>query len=185
MLNQKASRTVAAVLSFGIAALTSFAAQADIIALQLPNVPGDAKFAANNGLPLDSIRVLTVGNSVANAGSGATGAGGGEGKAIFSHLSIVKKFGESSARLFLLVAEGTHLQTATVSFYRMKQNVLAKYYTITLQDVTVASQQWVGNSNGVDAADSESVEFSYSKITLLDNETGSTACYDVKLARSC
>jgi type VI secretion system secreted protein Hcp len=185
MRSQKASGRVAGVLSFGIAVAASFSVRADIITLQLPNVPGDAKFAANHGLPPDSIRVLTVGNSVENSGAGGTGGGGGAGKAIFSDLSIVKKFGESSAQLFLLVAQGAHLPTATVSFYRAKQGVPAKYYTITLQDVIVAAQQWVGNSNGVDAADSESVSLTYSRITLTNNETGSSACYDVRLNMSC
>ena len=187
MRNQIASRRVAAALSFGIAVGASFAARADIITLQLPNVPGDAKFATSNGLPADSIRVLTVGNAVENSAAGCTGGGGGgcAGKAIFSELSIVKKFGESSAPLFLLVTQGTHLLTATVSFYRVKQGVPAKYYTITLQDVFVGSQQWVGNSNGVDAADSESVTLTYSRITLLDNETGSSACYDVRANMTC
>jgi type VI secretion system Hcp family effector len=185
MRNKIASRSVAAVLSFGIAVGVSFAAQADIITLQLPNIPGDAKFAANNGLPLDSIRVLTVGNSVEASNPGCSGGGACSGKVNFSDLSIVKKFGESSAPLFLLVARGAHLPTATVTFYRVKQGVPAKYYTITLQDVIVASQQWVGNSNGVDAADSESVGLSYSRITLLDNDTGSSACFDVKTNVSC
>lgn len=144
----------------------------------------DAKFATNHGLPLDSIRVLTVGNSVENS-LATTGGGGGAGKAVFSDLSIVKKFGESSAALFLLVAQGQHLQTATVSFYRMKQSVPVKYYTITLKDVTVASQEWVGNSNGVDAADSESVKLRYSQITLTNNETNTSVCYDVKLITAC
>lgn len=185
MGNQIASRTVAAVLSFGIAVGVSLAARADIIALQVPNVPGDAKFAANHGLPLDSIRVLTVGNSVVTTTADGGGGGAGAGKAIFSDLSIVKKFGESSAPLFLLAATGEHLPTATVSFYRVKQGVPAKYYTIKLDDVTVASQQWVGNSNGVDAADSESVAFTYSRITLTNIETGTSTCYDIKLLRSC
>jgi type VI secretion system Hcp family effector len=172
-------------MSFALALGAPIAANADVIALQLPNIPGDAKFAANNGLPLDSIRVLTVGNSVENVTGICPGGGGCAGKAIFSDLSLVKKFGESSAPIFLLVAQGRHLQTATVSFYRMKQNVLSKYYTITLQDVTVASQAWVGNSNGVDAADAESIKLTYAKITLLDNETGSTVCYDVARNLGC
>ncbi len=172
-------------MSFALSLGAPLAANADVIALQLPGIPGDAKFAANNALPLDSIRVLTVGNSVANTGAGSTGGGGGAGKAIFSNLSLVKKFGESSAPIFLLVAQGRHLQTATVSFSRMKQSVLTKYYTITLQGVTVASQAWVGNSNGVDAADAENIELAYEKITLLDNETGSSVCYDVVRLAGC
>lgn len=185
MRKQIASRRVAAAFSLAIAVGASSAAQADIITLQMPNIPGDAKFATNNGLPLDSIRVLTVGNSVENTGAGSSGGGGGAGKAVLSDLTIVKKFGESSAPLFLLATQGTHLPTATVSFYRIKQGAPVKYYTITLQDVTVASQRWVGNSNGVDTADSENVSFAYSRITLLDNETGSRACFDVKTNTNC
>jgi type VI secretion system secreted protein Hcp len=185
MRSTNPSRSAWTLLCITIAAGASFAAHADLITLQIPNVPGDAKFAANNGLPADSIRVLTVGNSVAVLGGTDSGGGGGAGKAVFSDLAIVKKFGESSAPLFLLVARGTHLTTATVSFYRVKQGVPAKYYTITLQDVTVSSQEWVGNSSGADAADSESVKLSYSRITLLDNESGTSACYDVKAATTC
>jgi type VI secretion system Hcp family effector len=180
-----ASRRVAAVLSFGFAVGASFAARADLITLQLPNIPGDTKFATNNGLPLDSIRVLTVGNSVATSVDAGSGGGSGAGKAIFSDLAVVKKFGDSSAPLFLLVARGMHLPSATVTFYRVKQGVPAKYYTITLQDVLVSSQEWVGNSNGVEAADSESVKLAYSRITLLNNETGTSACYDVKALTTC
>jgi type VI secretion system Hcp family effector len=171
-------------ISFALVLGAPLAANADIIALQMPNIPGDAKFAANNGLPLDSIRVLTVGNSVENSAPPISG-GGGSGKAVFSSLSLVKKFGESSAPLFLVAAQGRHLQTATISFYRVKQGVPAKYYTITLEDVVVAAQKWVGNSNGVDAADSESLELAYNKITLLDNETGSRACYDISRNVAC
>ncbi len=186
MPHQIAPRRVAAALCFGIAVVAPFAARADIITLQITNIPGDTKFATNNGLPADSIRVLTVGNSVANTGAGAPGGGGGGvGKAIFSNLSILKKFGESSAPLFLLVAQGAHVQTATVSFYRVKQGVPAKYYTITLQDVALASQEWVGNSNGVDAADSESIALAYSQITLYDNETNTSVCYNVKSNQKC
>jgi type VI secretion system secreted protein Hcp len=127
--------------------------------------------------------VLTVGNSVEH--TGGTGGGGGLGKAIFSDLSVVKKFGDSSAHLFLIAAEGRRLPTATVSFYRVKQGAPVKYYTITLHDVTIASQEWVGNSNGVDAADSENVALAYSKIELFNNETNTGACYDLKQNRSC
>ena len=178
-------RGLTSALSIGIAVAVSFVARADIITLQLPNVPGDVNFASNNGLPLDSIRVLTVGHSVETRQTTTGGAGGGAGKAVFSDLSIVKKFGDSSAALFLLVAQGQHLPTATVSFYRMKQSVPVKYYTITLKDVTVASQEWVGNSNGVDAADSESVKLRFSQITLTNTESNTSVCYDVKLITTC
>lgn len=179
-----ASGKVALAMSFALSIVCPLVAHADIIALQIPNIPGDAKFATNNGLPADSIRVLTVANSVEVSGSNG-GGGGGVGKPIFSNLSIVKKFGESSAPLFLLVATGRFIATATVSFYRVKQGVPVKYYTILLDDVAVSSQRWVGNSNGVDGADAENIELTYSRIRLRDEESGVTACYDVRQVRQC
>lgn len=178
------SGKVALAMSFAFFIVCSLVAHADIIALQMPNIPGDARFATNNGLPADSIRVLTVANSVEVSG-GTVGGGSGTGKPIFSNLSIVKKFGESSAPLFLLVATGRFIPTATVSFYRVKQGVPVKYYTILLDEVSVSSQRWVGNSNGVDGADAENIELTYSRIRLRDEESGVTACYDVRLVKQC
>ena len=156
---------VSLVLTLGI----PISALADVITLQLPNIPGDSKFAANNGLPPDSIRVLTVGNSVENIVS-TSGGGSGTGRPNLSNMSIVKKFGESSAALFLKTVQGTHFATATISFYRMKQGVPVKYYTISLREVFVASQTWEGNSSAVDTVDTEKLELSYSRITLLDDD---------------
>lgn len=181
---KSASRKFVLAMSFVVSIVCPLVAHADIIALQVPNIPGDARFATNNGLPADSIRVLTVSNSVEFSG-GSVGGGSGAGKPIFSNLSIVKKFGESSAPLFLLVATGRFVPTATVSFYRVRQGVPVKYYTILLDEVFVSSQRWVGNSNGVDGADAESIELAYARIRLRDEESGATACYDVKLARTC
>ncbi|MGB7738145.1 MAG: type VI secretion system tube protein Hcp [Steroidobacteraceae bacterium] len=178
-----ASGKAALAMSFALSIVCPLVAHADIIALQIPNIPGDAKFATNNGLPADSIRVLTVGNSVEF--SGGTGGGGSVGKAIFSNLSIVKKFGESSAPLFLSVATGRFVPSATVSFYRVKQGVPVRYYTILLDDVSVRSQKWVGNANGVDGADAENIELAYSRIRLRDEESGVTVCYDIKTLSQC
>jgi type VI secretion system Hcp family effector len=179
-----ASGKTALAMSFALTIVCPLIAHADIIALQIPNIPGDARFATNNALPADSIRVLTVGNAVENSGC-TTGGGACIGKPIFSNLSIVKKFGESSAPLFLIVATGKFVPSATVSFYRVRQGVPVKYYTIRLDEVSVSSQRWVGNSNGVDGADAENIELVYSKITLRDEESGVTACYNVKTATSC
>lgn len=178
-----ASRKVCVALFFGLA--VPLVAHSDIIALQLPNIPGDTRFAAANGLPADSIRVLTVGSSAEQVGGGGVGGGGGSGKTIFSDVSVTKKFGESSAPIFLTVARGTFLPTATISFYRMRQGVAVRYYTITLQEVSIASQSWVGNSNAVDAPDTENIKLTYTRITLLDDETGSRACFDVKTNQTC
>ena len=177
-----ASRKVCVALFFGLA--MPMVAHSDIIALQLPNIPGDARFAAANGLPADSIRVLTVGNAVENVME-CVGGGSCTGKAVFSNVSVTKKFGESSAPIFLTVVRGTFLPTATISFYRMRQGAPVRYYTITLQEVSIAKQSWVGNSNAVDSPDAENIELSYARITLLDNETGSRACFDVRRSETC
>jgi type VI secretion system Hcp family effector len=178
------SRKIALTISFALSVMAPLLAHADIITLQITNVPGDAKFASNNGLPADSIRVLTVANSAVLSGCD-TGSGICSGKVSFSNLSVVKKFGESSAPLFLLVATGRYVPEAKISFYRMKQGVPVKYYTIWLTEVLVVAQKWVGNSNGVDGADAENVELAYSRIALTDEETGTKVCYDVKAGRQC
>ncbi|HXV41221.1 MAG TPA: type VI secretion system tube protein Hcp [Steroidobacteraceae bacterium] len=182
MRNKNAARRIAVVLAVALA--VPFAAQADIITLQIPNVPGDTRFAANNGLPADSIRVLTISNTVVNRPDCA-GGGSCSGRPVFSDVSIVKRFGESSAPLFLAVARGIAFPTATLSFYRLRQGVPVRYYTITLQEVNVVSQQWIGNSNAADSPDAENLALSYSRITLLDNETGARACYDLRSALVC
>lgn len=185
MRTKNASRKIAVTVSVALAFGTPLIAHSDVIALQIATIPGDAKFATNQGLPSDSIRVLTVGNSVENNTGGCSGGGGCAGKAVFSGISIVKKFGESSAPLFLAVAQGRHFPTATLSFYRVKSGAPIRYYTITLEDVSIAVQAWVGNSNAVDAADSENIELEYAKITLFDDATGSQACFDVRLNEAC
>ena len=171
-------------MSFGLAAGVPLVAQSDVITLQIPGIAGDTKFATSNGLPLDSIRVLTVATGVENTGT-TSGGGSGTGKAILSNVSIVKKLGESSPALFLQAVRGTHFQNATISFYRMKQGVPSKYYTITLNEIFVRSLSWVGNSSAVDAADAENLELEYSRITLLDDVTGARVCYDVKTLATC
>lgn len=185
MSRHRSTRRTALIVSFALAMGAPLSAFADLITLQIPNIPGDAKFAANNALPPDSIRVLTVGNMVENTTTTA-GGGSGAGKPVLSNLSIVKKFGESSAALFLLAVQGKHAPTATIGFYRMKQGVPTRYYTITLSEVFVALQNWAGNSGAVDSADLENLELAYSRIVLLDNETGARACYDLRtLETSC
>jgi type VI secretion system Hcp family effector len=174
-------------LALGIlaSAVVSSAALADVITLQVPGIPGDAKFAASNGLPADSIKVLTVSGSAENPVAMSGSSGGGAGKVNFSRLSVVKKFGESSAPLFLQVARGLILPTVTVNFYRIKQGAPVKYYSITLQNVTVAGQTWVGNSNAVDSLDSENLEFVYSTITFQDVDSNTRACFDVQRNQTC
>jgi type VI secretion system secreted protein Hcp len=176
-----AARAIAFLLATGL----PIVALGDIITLQIPTIPGDAKFAANNALPADSIRVLSVGNAVENTPCDPAGAGGCAGKAVFENVSILKKFGESSPSLFLAVARGVHFPTATINFYRLKGSTPVKYFTILLDDVTIASQKWVGNAGAVDSADSENVEINYSRIIMLDAETGARACYDRRLVSQC
>jgi type VI secretion system Hcp family effector len=160
-------------------------ALADLITLQLPGIPGDAKFAANYGFPADAIRVITVGNGIHQTGSDPVGGGGGAGKAVFSNLSVIKKLGESSPALFATVASGRHLQEAWIRFFRLKQGVAVKYYEFRLVDVVIASQKWVGNSVGPEAADTESVELAYARIEMTDVESGAHACFDLRTHEDC
>ena len=184
MRNKFTSRAIVAVVSLIPGVGASFMAQADLITLQVPDIPGDAAFAANNGLPPDSIRVLTVGNSVRLPPCDPGGGGGCGGKPIFGALSLVKQFGASSGPLFLSVVTGKFAPTAKIKFYRVRDGAATAYYTITLQDVLISSQQWQGNA-AADQADSEMIEFAFSRISLRDHETGSRACYDLVTGETC
>ncbi len=158
-------------MSFALALGAPLAADADVIALHLPGIRAtrsSPRTTLCRSIRSASSRSVTPSQNTASGSPGH----GGAGKATFSNLSLVKRFGESSAPIFLAAAHGEHLETATISFYRMKQSVPTKCYTITLRGVTVASQAWVGNSNGVDAADAESVELAYERISRRDWSRG-------------
>jgi len=175
-------RKVAIAMSFGLAVGAPTLAYSDIITMQMDGIPGETAFAQKYDLPLDSIRVLTVGNSVKSAIDCSSGSC--LNVITVGNLTAVKNFGESSGPLFLLAVTGKAIKIATISFYRAQDGLLTKYYTITVRNLYIASQKWVGNASG-DKADAESLELAFAQIELLDNETGSKTCFDVKRKATC
>lgn len=142
---------------------------ADIITLQIPGVAGDAEFSAANRLPADSIEVLSAENSVGRpAGSAAA-----------ENLSILKRFGASSPSFFLASISDRFYPTATITFFREKnQGVPAKYFTIVLYEARIQSQHWAGTS-GDRKSDTERLKLSYNRIAMIDNVSGMAACWNL------
>lgn len=143
--------------------------RADIIALQIPGVAGDSEFSAANRLPSDSIEVLSAENSVGRpAGSAAA-----------ENLSILKRFGVSSPSFFLASISDRFYPMATVTFFRERsQGVPAKYFTIVLYEARIKSQRWAGTSQDR-TSDTERLTFSCNRIAMIDNVSGSAACWNL------
>lgn len=178
-------RRAAQVLLLGLSFCIPFASQAgvpfvkegDLIALEMPGIPGDDQFAASNGLPPGSIPILSVGGNVITPN--CTPGSCLPAKALPSNIAALKKLGASSAALYLAAVLGSPFKTATFSFYRINQGVPSKYYSIRLRDVRVAKEAWAGTSGVGDSPDTEEIELAYSDIMVADEVTGWRACYDV------
>jgi type VI protein secretion system component Hcp len=184
MLRHVVLRRFAVAISCGLTMGIAGMAHADIITLQMPDMPGDEAFATKFGLPLDSIRVVSVGNSIATPDCPG-GAGGGCGKPAFTNVEIVKKFGPSTAPLFLEAVLGNRTPWARINFFQVREGVPTKYYTITLNDVVVRSFGWVGSATADAGADAENINLVFGRITMLDNVTGVRACYDLTRGTTC
>ena len=88
------------------------------------------------------------------------GAGGGSaGKAQFQELHVTMLVNQASPELFLAVANGKHLQEATLTVRRGGRKPFV-YLVITLGDVVVTSFQQAGDGDRVQ----ESATFAYGTI---------------------
>ena len=145
----------------------------DIIALQIYGVPGDAAFAQKYGLPANSIETLSLSSEVSNFGVGDA-----PGKAAFSGLTLLKHFGASSPALFLDIAEGRHLNTATVSFYHLDKDGPQLFYKINLVESYIVVDQISGSEQNAIARDAETITLRPRLISFEDVATGSSSCFD-------
>ena len=121
MPNYKNLRLAALVIA---AAASNVAAADDLIALQLPGVPGDPAFSSDVRIA-NAIEILSLSNGVVATITRQGGGGISGGMAHFSDLAIVKHFDAASPALFLSVASGKHYANATVTFFHNNGNVQA------------------------------------------------------------
>src|SRR5580700_1794284 len=76
---------------------------------------GDIKGESLDDKHKDEIEVLSFSWGVNNAGSMASGSGGGEGKSSFSDISFTHNYDKASPILFQACANGTHIKDATIT----------------------------------------------------------------------
>jgi len=85
------------------------------------------------------------------------------GQPSFSDLSLLKKLDSASVGALLMVAQGTHFGTVTVSFVENGSPPFL-VYEIIMEEVFFSSVQHSGSAGGDDRP-TESVSFAYGKIT--------------------
>jgi type VI secretion system secreted protein Hcp len=122
---------------------------------------GDIKGESLDDKHKDEIEVLSYSWGVSNAGSMASGSGGGEGKATFHDITFTHFMDKASPVLMQACATGNHLKEATIT-HRKAGKGQQEYLIIKLTDVLVTGVQH--GSSGGDGAPSENVTLSFAKI---------------------
>jgi len=122
---------------------------------------GDIKGESLDDKHKDEIEVLSYSWGVSNAGSMASGSGGGEGKASFHDITFTHYMDKASPVLMQTCATGTHLKEATITHSKAGKGQ-QEYLIIKMNDVIVTSVQH--GSSGGDGAPSENVTLSFAKI---------------------
>ncbi len=108
-----------------------------------------------------------------------TGGGSGAGKANLSDLTVSRRADGCTPLLFAASVTGKIFKTVTVVQQDQQKD---DTFTVTLQDVIISSFQ-LGGDHGNEVP-SEQIGFSYEKICVADNGTGSKACWDLTQARA-
>jgi type VI protein secretion system component Hcp len=105
--------------------------------------------------------------------TGGTGSGGSTGKVALSTLTVSKRADTCSPRLFADVVLGRHIKTVTI----VQENTRSEAFTVTLSDAIVSGYQLGGNQSS--ELPTEQIAFEFSKICLLDVQSGTKTCYNL------
>lgn len=126
--------------------------------LEIDGIKGES----NDKNHKDTIEVDSFSWGVSNAGSMASNAGGGAGKASFQDIHFTSPVGKASANLAQFCASGKHIKKATL--YVRKQGEGQKdYYTLTLEDLIVSSYS-SGDAAGGSSIPTDQFSLNYAKI---------------------
>src|SRR5215471_18394488 len=124
---------------------------------------GDIKGESIDDKHKDEIEIMSFSWGVSNAGSMASGTGGGEGKATFHDLSFTHKIDKASPVLMQACATGVHLKDATIT-NRKAGKGQQEYLVIKMNDVIITSVNH-GDSAG-DEPHTEQVTLAFAKVDL-------------------
>lgn len=126
--------------------------------LEIDGIKGESQ----DGKHKDTIEVDSFSWGVNNAGSHASNAGGGAGKASFQDIHFTASVGKASTNLALSCASGKHIKKA-VLFVRKQGETQQDYYTLTLEDLLVSSYQ-SGDHAGGSSIPTDQFSLNYAKI---------------------
>jgi type VI secretion system secreted protein Hcp len=126
-------------------------------------------FTCNNNSGTIPALSWSFGVTTPNSGGGA-----GAGKANLSDLNVTRRADSCTPLLFAASVSGKIFKQVTV----VQQDVQKDdTFTVTLQDVMISSFQLGGDHSS--EVPSEQIGFSYEKICVADNGTGTKACWDL------
>jgi type VI secretion system secreted protein Hcp len=128
--------------------------------LKIDGIEGESTDQSHKG----EIDVLAWSWGVSQAGTTATGTGGGAGKASFQDFHFVSQISKASPKLFLAAASGSHIKWAALGGVRgsgkSKSDEFLKY---KLSDIIVSSVQ---HSDAEGGPPTEQFSLNYSKIEM-------------------
>ena len=132
---------------------------ADIL-LKIDGVEGDSKVAEHEG----EIDVLSASFGAVNASSRAYGGGGGTSKVSVQDLMITKRADKASPTLFLKTCDGTHYDSAKLTFRKAGGDGGAvDYLSYEMTNVFISSWQ---QSGGGDQFAMETIGMSFEKVKV-------------------
>jgi type VI secretion system secreted protein Hcp len=134
-------------------------------------------FTCNNNQ--GTIPALTWSFGVSTPTQSNTGGGSGAGKANLSDLNISRRADGCTPLLFAASVTGKTFKSVTVVQQDQQKD---DTFIVTLQDVIISSYQ-LGGDHGNEVP-SEQIGFSYEKICVADNGTGTKACWDLAQQRT-
>ena len=126
--------------------------------LEIDGIKGESKDSKHK----ETIEVNSFSWGVSNAGSHASGAGGGAGKVSFQDMHFTSTVGKASPNLALSCAQGKHIKKA-VLFVRKSGGDQKDYYVITLEDLLVSSYQ-SGDAAGGSSIPTDQFSLNFAKI---------------------
>lgn len=126
--------------------------------LEIDGIKGESQDSKHK----DAIEVDSFSWGLSNAGSHASGQGGGAGKANFQDIHFTASVGKASANLAQFCATGKHI-TKAVLFVRKQGEDQQEYYTLTLEDLLVSSYQ-SGDAAGGTTVPTDQFSLNFAKI---------------------
>jgi type VI secretion system secreted protein Hcp len=123
---------------------------------------GDIKGESLDDKHKDEIEVLSYSWGVSNAGSMASGSGGGEGKASFHDLSFTHNIDKSSPVLMQACATGVHMKEATIT-HRKAGKGQQEFMIVKMNDVIITGVTHGGSGDG---GHSENVTLAFAKVNV-------------------